>query len=77
MDITSRLRGKVVAEVTTNGHLLCIRTQCGAELTLAWLDGEGVPIKGKPAVSQSGVRMFARGLHELQYYPTVRTRGQA
>lgn len=77
MDITARLRGKVVAEVTTNGHLLCIRTQDGAELTLAWLDGEGVPIKGKPAVAQSGVKLRARGLHELMYFPTVRTRGQA
>lgn len=77
MDITSRLRGKTVAEVTTNGHLLVIRTTDGAELTLAWLDGEGVPIKGKPAVAQSGVRLFARGLQDLMYFPTVRTKGQA
>lgn len=77
MDITSRLRGKTVAEVSTNGHLLVIRTSCGAELTVAWLNGEGVPIKGKPAVAQSGVRLLARGLQDLMYLPNVRTKGQA
>lgn len=77
MDITSRLRGKTVAEVTTNGHLLVVRTTDGTELTVAWLDGEGTPIKGKPAVAQSGVRMKTRGIHELMYFPTIRTRGQA
>jgi hypothetical protein len=77
MDITSRLRGKVVAEVSTNGHLLVIRTSCGAELTVAWLNGEGVPIKGKPAVAQSGVRLLARGIQDLQYFPALRTKGQA
>lgn len=77
MDITSRLRGRTVAEISTNGRLLVIRTQCGSELTIAWLDDEGVPIKGKPAVAQSGVRLLARGIQELMYFPTVRTRGQA
>lgn len=77
MDITSRLRGKTVAEVSTNGHLLCIRTTCGAELFVSWVNGDGVPIKGKPVVSQSGVRLQARGVQDLLYFPAIRTRGQA
>lgn len=77
MDITHRLRGKTVAEVLTNGHLLQIRTTDGAELTLTWLDDDGKPLKGKPAVAQSGVRLLARGAQDLQYFPTLRTKGHA
>jgi hypothetical protein len=77
MDITSRLRGKTVAEVSTNGHMLCIRTADGSELTVAWVNGEGVPIKGKPVVSQSGARLLARGVRDLMYFPTIRTKGEA
>lgn len=77
MDITHRLRGKTVASVLTNGHVLQIRTTCGAEINVAWLDGEGRPIKGKPCASQSGVRLLARGLQDLMYFPNIRTKGTA
>jgi outer membrane lipoprotein SlyB len=77
MDITTRLRGKTVEAVMTNGHQLLIRTSDGAEITVVWADGEGRPIKGKPVVSQSGCRLIARGLHELMHIPRIRTHGSA
>lgn len=76
-NITTRLYGKGVESVTTNGHLLKIRCLDGSEYTIAWLDDNGVPIKGKPVLSQSGVRMIARGLQDLIHLPNVRTRGAA
>lgn len=77
MDITARLRGKTVAAVLTNGHVLQIRTTDGAELCVAWLDDNGTPLKGKPSASQSGVRLLARGLRDLMYFPSIRTKGSA
>ena len=69
MDLTLRLRGKRVAAVMTNGHLLNICTEDGAELTIAWVDDNGVPIKGKPVVAQHGVRLKMRGLQDLINLP--------
>lgn len=77
MDITARLRGKRIAEVLTNGHLLQIRTEDGAELTIAWLDDNGAPIKGKPAVGQHGVRLIAKGVKDIIHYPEILKRGHA
>lgn len=77
MDITARLRGKTVAAVMTNGHVLQIRTTDGAEISIAWLDGEGRPIKGKPSASSGGVRLLARGVRDLLYFPEIRTKGSA
>lgn len=77
MDITRRLRGKTVADVLCNGHILQIRTSDGAEINIAWLDDNGRPLKGKPAVAQHGVRLIARGVQELVHYPQLQTKGHA
>jgi len=42
-DITTRIVGKRVAAVLSNGHVLQIRTACGAELEIVWLDDNGRP----------------------------------
>jgi hypothetical protein len=76
-DITRRLRGKTVSEVVTNGNALRIHTNDGAELDIVWLDDNGVPIKGKPAVRTHGARLVAKGMQELIHYPTLRTKGFA
>lgn len=77
MDITARLRGKKVAAVLTNGHILQIRTEDGAEIDIVWLNDNGEPIKGKPAVRQHGLRLIARGMNELVHYPSLKTKGHA
>ena len=69
MSIHMRLRGKVIADVLTNGHVLQIRTTDGAELNVAWVDDNGDPIKGKPTVAQHGVRLQARGVQDLIHLP--------
>lgn len=76
-EIGFRLYGKQVREVLTNGHLLKIVAADNSEITVAWVDGEGRPIMGKPVISQSGVRMKAEGIADVLYFPTVRTRGAA
>jgi len=75
IDITSRIVGKRVAAVLSNGHVLQIRTECGAELSLVWLDDNGVPLKGRPVIAESGVRLQARGIRDLIHMPGI-ARGQ-
>lgn len=77
MDITARLRGKRVAAATTNGNVLRITTEDGAELEIVWLGDDGRPVKGRPAVLNHGFRLAARGLQDLIHYPGLRTKGQA
>lgn len=77
-DITRRLRGKKVVEVLTNGHLLEIRTEDGGCITLAWLDDNGRPLKGKPAVYKHGIRLAAGpGFQDAIHYPNLLTKGNA
>lgn len=64
MDLTERLRGHQVAAVMTNGHVLSIRTESGAEINIAWVDENGVAIKGRPVIQSRGVRLRADGLRE-------------
>lgn len=77
MDLTARLRGKRIAAVLTNGHVLQIRTADGAEINIAWLDDNGAPIKGKPAAAQHGVRLIAAGIQDVIHYPNILKRGHA
>jgi hypothetical protein len=69
MDITSRLRGKRVASVMANGHILSLRLETGEEVNIAWLDDNGVPLKGSPAVQSTGARLLTRNLHDLIHAP--------
>lgn len=75
IDITSRIVGKRVAAVLSNGHVLQIRTACGAEMSLVWLDDNGRPLKGRPVIAESGVRLQARGIRDLIHMPGI-ARGQ-
>lgn len=77
MDLTQRLRGKRISAVYTNGHILRIHAEDGSEIDVVWLDDNGVPIKGKPAVLQHGPRLVARGMQELVHYPGLRLKGHA
>lgn len=65
MDLTRQLRGNVVSEVCTNGHVLSIRLANGAEINLAWVDDNGVAIKGRPVVQSRGMRLRAAGFKDL------------
>lgn len=76
IDITSRIVGKRVAAVLSNGHVLQIRTQCGAELEIAWLDDNGLPVKGRPVIAGSGARLLARGVRDLIHLPGVAAAGR-
>lgn len=77
MNINTRLAGKVVAEVLTNGRVLKIRTTTGEEIDIVWLDDNGLPLKGKPAVQKHGVRLLAGGMQDLIHYPGLQTKGHA
>lgn len=65
MDLTQRLRGHQVVAVMTNGHILSIRTESGAEINVAWVDDNGVAIKGRPVVQSRGVRMKVEGFRDI------------
>lgn len=66
MDLTRRLRGKQIARVMSNGHVLIIETVDGAEMKIVWVDDNGNIIKGKPLVQSTGVRLYAaRGMREI------------
>lgn len=67
MDLTRLLRGKTIAALMSNGHVLSIRCSDNSEINVAWVDGNGVPIKGKPVVESRGGRLQARGVQELMF----------
>ncbi len=71
MDLTRRLRGKTVAAILTNGHVLMIQTTDGAEVHIAWADDNGRALKGQPVCVQHGVRLATRGLHDLIHHPST------
>ena len=70
-DITTRIVGKRIAAVLSNGHVLQLRTACGAELDIVWLDDNGLPVKGRPVIASSGVRPQARGFRDLIHLPGI------
>lgn len=65
MSITLRLAGKRLREALTNGIELVLVMDDGSEAHVMWVDDNGVPIKGKPILWNTGVRMKARGVQEL------------
>lgn len=73
--LTTRLLGKRVAAVLTNGHILSIRTHDGTELEIAWLDDNGVPVRGRPALFKAGVRLNSRGLLDIINSPNLTRHG--
>jgi hypothetical protein len=70
-DLTRRLRGKQVACVMTNGHVLAIRTEDGAEIRVVWVDDNGNVLKGQPLVQGHGLRLRAEGMRELMNLRTA------
>lgn len=75
--LTYRLIGKRVAQVATNGHVLRITSADGVDLDVVWVDDNGVPIKGRPAVLNHGPRLLAQGLQDLIHHPQIHARGHA
>jgi hypothetical protein len=69
-DLTRLLRGRVVADVWTNGTALQVRTKDGTEMTVGWVDDNGVPIKGKPVILQHGYRLTAQ-TGEMFFVPHI------
>lgn len=73
-DIHDRLAGKRIAEVLHNGMALNIRTHDGADVLIGWVDENGRPVKGRPALLQSGARIKVAGLKELANLPALGVR---
>lgn len=71
-DLTRRIAGRRVAAVLTNGHVLQLRMHDGSEIDIAWVDGEGRPIRGKPVMLGTGVRLVAAGTSDLIHLPAAR-----
>lgn len=67
MDLTRLLRGKTVACVVTNGHVLSIRCTDNTELNVAWVDGNGIELMGRPVVHTRGGRLRAEGIRDLMH----------
>lgn len=71
-DITRLLRGRRVADVWSRGHELQIRTIDGSEVTVAWVDDNGQPIKGRPVVVEHGYRLSAgKAVQGLLHVPQL------
>lgn len=49
----------------TNGHVLAIRTEDGAEIKVVWVDDNGKVLKGRPVVQGVGLRLRAEGMREI------------
>jgi hypothetical protein len=54
-----QLAGQEIDYVATNGDILVLRTKNGKELRVAWVDDNGVAIKGKPALMFCGLHVKA------------------
>ena len=65
MDITARLRGKIIAAVTTNGSKLRITCADGAEMDVMWVDENARPLRGRPMIGNFGVRLAAGGIKDI------------
>lgn len=65
MDLTKRLRGKTVAEVSTDGRVLRIVTTSNEMIDIAWLTDGAMFKKGFPICVRHGVKVDARGFVEL------------
>lgn len=76
-DITARLRGKVISSLTYRGNVLRITATDNTEMDIVWLDDNGVPLNGTPAVRAHGVRLHAAGLRDLTHLPSLLTKGHA
>lgn len=71
MSITLRLAGKRLREALTNGIELVLVMNDGSEAHIMWVDDNGTPIKGRPLLWNTGVRMKAHGMQELINASTV------
>lgn len=71
MDLTRQLRGKEIAEVMTNGHVVSIRTQDGSEVVVRWVNDNGETIKGHPVVQSRGFRMRLERFRDLIRLPAA------
>lgn len=49
----------------TNGSVLCIRTEDGAEIRVQWVDDNGNVLKGRPLVEGVGLRLRAEGMKDI------------
>ena len=55
--IHHQISGRRVHYVATNGNILLIKMEDGRELQVAWVDDNGNPIKGKPAIRACGLNV--------------------
>lgn len=65
MDLTKRLRGKTVAEVSTDGRVLRITTTSNEMIDIAWLSDGAQFKKGFPICVRHGVKISAEGFVDL------------
>ncbi len=54
------MSGKVHGEVWTNGHMLVIELQDGHCIEVAWVNNEGKPVDGRPAINFAGKKVRPR-----------------
>lgn len=54
------LSGKTIQYVAKNDQLLVVRCTDGTEVRVCWVDGEGRPVRGEPAVHFGGLHVLAR-----------------
>lgn len=54
------ITGKTVEYVAKNDRLLVIRFTDGSEVRVAWVDVDGNPINGEPAIAFAGLNIMAK-----------------
>lgn len=54
------ITGKTVEHVAKTDRLLVIRFTDGCEVRVAWVDGNGEPVKGEPAIAWAGLHVYAK-----------------
>jgi hypothetical protein len=69
MELSNALRGREVAAVICNGHIVVIKCHDGREIRVAWLDENGETVKGTPVLEGHGFRLRAEGIRELIELP--------
>jgi len=58
--LSQLLAGHVVKEVLKNNEVLIIKVENGDEIRVAWVDENGKPVKGTPAIAFYGRNIVPR-----------------
>ena len=59
-DLHRHIQGKTIGYVAKTDQVLVIHCQDGTEVRVAWVNGNGEPVKGEPAIAFGGLNVLAK-----------------